>query len=87
MRILEKEKTAYSRLREVSELRTQFQCEYRFFLDQQNSRNPSPAAIRGEMLHSRIAVVKEEKGQTYNRLVPIVIAIAAIIIGIIWILG
>ena len=87
MRITEKERTEYSRLREVSELRTQFQCEYRFFLDQRIGRSQSPAAIQGERLHLRMAAARREESVKYSRLLPLVIAIAAIIIGILWILG
>jgi hypothetical protein len=86
MRITEKERTGYSRMREVSELRTQFQCEYRYFLDQRIKSITTPEAIRGERLHAQIADRDSSQVQN-NRVLPVIVMLAAIIIGILWILG
>jgi len=86
MRVSEDEKTSFSKFREVSELRTQFQCEYRLYLNQKLGDKITKASIEGSRLHSRFHKEYEETSGE-KRLVPLAIIILTIFIGILWILG
>lgn len=86
MRITEEERTSSSKFRDVSELRTQFQCEYRLYLIQQRGQHIGKAAIDGSMLHSRFSMAEEMKLSEYLWLRVLVIVII-IIVGILWIIG
>ncbi|RDE14087.1 MAG: hypothetical protein C4K48_07150 [Candidatus Thorarchaeota archaeon] len=84
MRLTEDERTSFSRFREVSELRTQFLCEYRFYLTQRQSNAVSKASIDGTMLHNLVSTIRtHEPGGT--QWMPIFGIIAVVVLGIIWI--
>jgi hypothetical protein len=84
MRITEEEKTSFSKFRDVSDLRTQFQCEYRLHLIQQRGRHIGKAAIDGSMLHSRFSMIDEMKSSGY-RWLRVLALIIIIIVGILWV--
>lgn len=68
----------------MSELRTQFQCEYKLYLMQQRSEVRTKASIDGMMLHSRIMATEIRESHTHRGLSWAII-ILIIIIGIMWI--
>ncbi len=74
-------------MREVSDLRTQFQCEYRLHLKQKLGESLSEAGVTGSILHkliSKHSISLEDNGG--NRIVPLLIIIMTLIAGIFWIL-
>lgn len=76
-------------MREVSALRTQFQCEYRLYLKQKLGDTHSLASVIGTELHSRVSIqsYKLNVEKTENRLAPLVIIILILIAGFVWIFG
>ena len=84
MRLAEDERTSFSRFRDVSDLRTQFQCEYRLYLMQQRGEVTTKASIDGTMLHNRILPFEINESQAH-RWIPVLIIILTIVMGIIWI--
>jgi len=84
LRLTEDERTSFSRFREVSELRTQFQCEYRLHLVQRQGNAVTKASIDGTVLHSLMStiMIHEPEG---TRWMPILGIIVVVVIGIIWI--
>jgi len=86
MRLSEAEKGPYHRMREVSELRTQYQCEYRLHLEQKFGNSQSVASVTGTELHLHVQSDKLHVGKTENRLVPLLIIIITLIAGFLWIL-
>lgn len=85
MRISEDELSSFSKFRDVSDLRTQFQCEYRLYLKQKYGDIRTKASIEGELLHS-IFEQENEIQQSHNRMIPAIIIILTIIVSLIWIL-
>jgi len=87
MRLNETERGSHSKLREVSDLRTQHQCEYRLHLKQKLGGSTSKASVMGSILHGRISdqsrSQREEKGV---RILPLLIIIVTLIAGLLWIL-
>ncbi|MHA2024566.1 MAG: hypothetical protein ACW98U_01600 [Candidatus Thorarchaeota archaeon] len=87
MRLSETERGPHSRIREVSDLRTQYQCEYRLHLKQKLGGSSSKASVMGSTLHSKISDQSRnqpvEKGV---RLLPIMIFILTLIAGLMWIM-
>ncbi|MGD9395760.1 MAG: hypothetical protein PVJ05_04980 [Candidatus Thorarchaeota archaeon] len=88
MRLTDAEKEPFYKMREVSELRTQFQCEYRLHLRQRIGDSHSIASVTGTDLHRRVSVKsdRQQTMKTKNRLVPLLIVIVALIAGLLWIL-
>ncbi|MHA1862340.1 MAG: hypothetical protein ACTSWA_01125 [Candidatus Thorarchaeota archaeon] len=86
MRLTEDERTSFSKFRNVSDLRVQFLCEYRFYLKEELGQRETRASIDGSRLHDSIATA-ENNLQEQHQIIPILIIIAAIIIGYLWIFG
>ncbi|MGY5880276.1 MAG: hypothetical protein RTV31_08495 [Candidatus Thorarchaeota archaeon] len=86
MRLTEDERTTFSKFRNVSDLRIQFLCEYRFHLQEKLGNQETRASIEGSRLHDAVAISKDTT-QERHQMIPILIIIAAIIIGYLWIFG
>ena len=88
MRLTDAEKEPFSKMREVSELRTQYQCEYRLHLRQRFGNSHSLASITGTDLHRRVSIQSDRQQvmRTKNRVVPLLIIIVTLIAGLLWIL-
>lgn len=85
MRLTEDEKTAFSKFRNVSELRTLFLCEYRFFLTQQSSQEISKAALEGAVIHQKLALTEKTEFQPNHwRILLLIISIVVLVLLIIW---
>ncbi|NHJ15031.1 MAG: hypothetical protein EAX95_15220 [Candidatus Thorarchaeota archaeon] len=74
------------RYRDVSDLRTQFQCEYRLFLNQKRGMQFSSAAQQGAHLHERVKLHAEGKSQS-NLGFRIVVIAVTILAAFLWIFG
>jgi hypothetical protein len=87
MRLSDEEKGQYYKMREVSELRTQYQCEYRLHLKQRLGDSRSQASVDGTELHRQFSLQsdKERFGTSANRIIPLSIIVVTIIAGILWI--
>jgi hypothetical protein len=86
MRLTEDEKTTFSKFRNVSDLRVQYKCEYRFYLQEKHGQKATRASIEGAKLHDALATSESEPRERHQ-LVPIAVAIVTIIIGYLWIFG
>jgi hypothetical protein len=88
MKLTDTEKEPFYGLRDVSDLRTQFQCEYRLHLKQALGNTSTRASIAGTRFHQLLAsqtdVCKTENGK--NRLVPLLIIIVTLLVGTLWII-
>jgi hypothetical protein len=84
LRLTEDERTSSSRFREVSELRIQFQCEYKLYLTQKRGEMTTKAGIDGTMLHGQILPIEFSESQDHQW-ISLVIIILIIVTGIIWI--
>ena len=74
------------RYRDVSDLRTQFQCEYRLYLKQKRRSSPSPAAIQGTNLHEKVKLAAE--GASFgNARIRAALLLITIFAAILWIIG
>jgi hydroxypyruvate isomerase len=72
----------------VTELRVQFMCEYRLHLQQvQGEDSHTKASITGEKLHLQAAQRSSRQEPHGVKWAPLVIALLAIVLGILWILG
>ncbi len=89
MRLSDAEKGAYDTMRDVSELRTQFQCEYRLHLKQKLGDTHSQASVTGTELHRRVSTQSDSRHgeETENRLVPLLIIVVTLVAGFLWIFG
>jgi len=85
MRLSEAEKGPYHKMREVSELRTQYQCEYRLHLKQKFGDSQSVASVTGTKLHLHVQSDKPHVEMTEKRLLPLLIIIVTLIAGFLWI--
>jgi hypothetical protein len=87
MRLSDAEKGPYHKMREVSSLRTQFQCEYRLHLKQKLRQTHTLASVTGTELHRRVSIQSEFQHveKTENRLLPLLIIILTLIVGFLWI--
>ena len=87
MRLKEAEKGPYHKMRDVSELRTQYQCEYRLLLKQKLGDTHSRASVAGTDLHRRMS--SQSDSQTVekpeNQLVPLLIIVVTLVVGLLWI--
>ncbi|MFW9794700.1 MAG: hypothetical protein ACFFEE_10385 [Candidatus Thorarchaeota archaeon] len=87
MKLREVKREPHNRMRDVSDLRTQFQCEYRFFLKKKLSESPSAASVGGTILHSFISEESAfQKDVVAKPLFPLLIIVLTIIIGLLWIM-
>lgn len=87
MRLHEYERGQNNKMRDVSDLRTQFLCEYRLHLKQKLGESVLEASVTGSILHnlkSEQSISPREKSS--NRLIPLLIIIMTLIAGILWIL-
>lgn len=72
--------------RTVSDLRTQYVCEYRLFLKKQVGDRPTEAAARGSQLHADVEVTPTA-GIRPSLPVLLFILMLTLIAAIMWILG
>ncbi len=87
MRLNEVEKRPYNMMRDVSDLRIQFQCEYRLHLKQKLGESVSEAGVTGSILHRLISSqIASREGKRRHRLLPYLFIIVSLIAGILWIL-
>jgi len=86
LKLTEDERTSFSKFRNVSDLRVQFICEYRFYLQEKLGQRDTRASIDGSRLHDSVATA-ENNLQEQHQIIPLFIIIAAIIIGYLWIFG
>ena len=87
MRLNEGERGQYNKMRDVSDLRTQFQCEYRFHLKQRLGETLTEAGVFGSILHNLLSEHSiSPEGNRGNRTVPLLIIIMTLMVGILWIL-
>ncbi|NHI88656.1 MAG: hypothetical protein EAX87_03975 [Candidatus Thorarchaeota archaeon] len=88
MKLTDTEKEPFHGLRDVSDLRTQFQCEYRLRLKQATGNTSTPASVAGTRFHQLLAsqtdIRKTENGK--NRFVPLLIIIITLLVGTLWII-
>jgi hypothetical protein len=87
MKLKEVDRGPENRLREVSDLRTQFQCEYRLLLKQRIGDSLSDASVTGTVLHRLVSdQTPSSVEREGTRIVPLLIIVVAIILGVLWIL-
>jgi len=88
MTLSDAEKGSFHRMREVSELRVQYQCEYRLYLKQKLGEVHSKASSIGLNLHTHVskkdAIQHVEKK---DNLILLLIVIMTLIAGYLWIFG
>lgn len=84
LRLTEDERTSFSRFREVSELRTQFQCEYRLHLVQRWGKAVTKASMDGTMLHNLVSTIRTHEPEG-TQWMTILVIVAVVVLGIIWI--
>ena len=87
MRITEDERTGFSKFRNVSDLRVQFLCEYRFYLQEQYGQKDTQASIEGSRLHDIMATPEEITRNDTHKVVPALIIILTLILAYLWIFG
>ena len=87
MRLTDAEKGPFHKMREVSELRTQYQCEYRLHLKQKLGDTHSRASVTGTELHRHVSIQsdKQHLQNSEYRLVPLLIIVVTLIAGFLWI--
>jgi hypothetical protein len=74
----------YHRIRDISDLRIQYFCEYRFFLKNKEGDSSTIASVRGEWLHSKIGF--GATGQfTKQKPFVTVFVIAILLVILIWV--
>jgi len=88
MRLTDAEKEPFRKMRGVSELRTQFQCEYRLYLKQKIGGSHSLASAAGIELHRRLSIQqnRQDVETTESRALSLLVVVITIIAGILWIL-
>ncbi|TFG26511.1 hypothetical protein EU528_14280 [Candidatus Thorarchaeota archaeon] len=86
MHLTDDERTTFSHFRNVSDLRVQFLCEFRFYLQEKHGQQDTDASIEGSRLHDSLAA-SEDSIRERQQMIPILIIIAAIVIGYLWIFG
>jgi hypothetical protein len=88
MRLTDVEKEPFFKMREVSELRIQFQCEFRLNLRQKFGDSHSPASVAGTELHRQVSIQsdRQDAEKIERRLVPLFIIVVTLIVGIMWIM-
>jgi hypothetical protein len=87
MRLTDAEKEPFRKMREVSELRTQFQCEYRLHLTKKYGDSYSQASVTGSELHHLVSIQSscQHVVRIEDQLVPFLLFIITLIVGILWI--
>lgn len=73
------------RYRNVSDLRRQFQCEYRLYLEQSRGSKVTEKAQQGARLHG--VKLYCEESSTGNTGIRVVVAAITILAAVFWILG
>ncbi|MFW9808626.1 MAG: hypothetical protein ACFFE6_04505 [Candidatus Thorarchaeota archaeon] len=87
MKLKEVDRRPENWLREVSDLRTQFQCEYRLLLKQRVGDSSSDAGVTGTVLHRLVSdQVPSLADSKETKIVPLLIIVVAIVLGVLWIL-
>jgi hypothetical protein len=74
------------RYRDVSDLRTQFQCEYRLYLKQKLGTTSTGAAHVGSRLHEQVKL-SAKSGKDQSGLFRVAIVLLTILAAVLWILG
>jgi hypothetical protein len=87
MRLTEAERGLHYRMREVTDLRIQFLCEYRLQLKQEVGDIRTEASVVGMNLHQHVSMLAVKQSQTKrtNRFIPLLIFILTLIFGFLWI--
>jgi hypothetical protein len=70
----------------VSELRIQFQCEYRFYIRQMQGEESSDASREGSRLHREVGMIPGP-GRSLNASVMALIVIVTIAAALLWVFG
>ena len=87
MKLKEVDRRPENWLREVSDLRTQFQCEYRLLLKQRVGDSSSDASVTGTVLHRLVSdQIPSLADSKETKIVPLLIIVVAIVLGVLWIL-
>ena len=88
MKLTDTEKEPFHALRDVSDLRTQFQCEYRLHLKQTLGNTSTLASIAGTRFHQLLASQTDfrKPGNGKNRFVLLLIIIITLLVGALWII-
>ncbi len=87
MKLKEVEKGPGYKLRDVSDLRVQFQCEHRLLLKQRVGDSLSDASVTGTVLHRHVSnQFPSSEDERRIKIVPLLIIVATIIFGLLWIL-
>ncbi|MHA2003479.1 MAG: hypothetical protein ACW975_11620 [Candidatus Thorarchaeota archaeon] len=74
------------RYRDVSELRIQYQCEYRFYLQQKRGDKSSDASREGSRLHREVGV-NPKPVRSVNAAVMALLVMVTIAAALLWVLG
>jgi hypothetical protein len=74
------------RYRDVSELRIQFQCEYRFYIRQKRGEKSSDASREGSRLHREVGM-NPGPVRSLNTSVLVLLVIVTIAAALLWVLG
>lgn len=74
------------RYRDVSELRIQYLCEHRFYLQNSRREKPSEASRDGERLHREVGL-NPQPIRSFSRLIRALILFATIVAAILWVAG
>jgi hypothetical protein len=74
------------RYRDVSELRIQYLCEHRLYIQNSRREKPSEASLEGERLHREV-VLNPQPIRSFRFLIRALILIASIAAAILWAVG
>jgi hypothetical protein len=74
------------RYRLVSELRVQFICEYRLYLERQHGKSESEPMRRGLHLHELVSSA-DQVAQSRSSIVKYVLLFLIVVAGLAWVLG
>jgi len=88
MKLTDTEKEPFHALRDVSDLRTQFQCEYRLHLKQTLGNTSTLASIAGTRFHQLLASQTDTRKPWIGKsqFIPLLIIIITLLVGALWII-
>ncbi|MFW9886586.1 MAG: hypothetical protein ACFFER_00275 [Candidatus Thorarchaeota archaeon] len=84
--MIDSERGVLGRYRDVSELRIQYLCEHRLYLQNSFGVKLSEASIEGERLHREVGL-NPQPVRSFSPLVRALILIATIAAAILWAVG
>ena len=85
-RMRDSKRGALGLYRDVSELRIQYLCEHRFYLQNSRGERPSEASREGERLHRDVGL-NPQSIRSFSPLIRALILIATIAAAILWAVG